>query len=361
MPRVRALAATPDGFGEPQAIAALIDRLLGLPSVVVPAVPGRRELDAGETLDALRAAAPAGARPPAGARLDYRFDLGPDVRVIVLDLVRRDGGSDGIVAPAQPAWLARELAAAGERWVLVVSHQPLSSSRGGEALLELLDRHPRTLAALCGHIHRNQITPRRTAGGGYWLIATASLIDYPQQARALRIRATEGGGAAIETWMLDHVADGGGLGDIARELSYLDAQGGRPQGFAGSAARPQRQALPGAAVTGAAPRNPSRPTSARGSHQPRRPCRETGGRDDDPEQHRLGGPRLRQPSTRSLSATSTSPKRTAGVRPATWTLTRPAGDGDDAGARSRRRARRPRARRGARGRPAVRRRGRRAA
>ncbi len=31
--------------------------------------------------------------------------------------------------------------------------------------------------------------------------------------------------------MLDHVP--GGLGDVSRELSYLDAQGGRPQGFAG--------------------------------------------------------------------------------------------------------------------------------
>ena len=32
--------------------------------------------------------------------------------------------------------------------------------------------------------------------------------------------------------MLDHVPDGG-LADISRELSYLDSQGGRPQGFAG--------------------------------------------------------------------------------------------------------------------------------
>ena len=37
----------------------------------------------------------------------------------------------------------------------------------------------------------------------------------------------------MQTWMLDHVFPGP-HGLIARELSFLDAQGGRPQCFAGS-------------------------------------------------------------------------------------------------------------------------------
>jgi hypothetical protein len=88
------------------------------------------------------------------------------------------------------------------------------------------------VAAIWGHTHRNRITPRRNANGGFWLISTASLVDFPQQARALRVVETERG-VALETWMLDHVSPAGGLGEIARELAYLDAQGGRPQGFAG--------------------------------------------------------------------------------------------------------------------------------
>jgi hypothetical protein len=112
--------------------------------------------------------------------------------------------------------------------VIVVSHQPLASSEGGESLLSLLDAHPRVIAALSGHTHRNLIEPR----AGYWLISTASLIDYPQQARALRVLRTRGGGVAIQTWMLDH-AFRGDLGTISRQLAYLDAQGGRPKGFAG--------------------------------------------------------------------------------------------------------------------------------
>jgi hypothetical protein len=116
--------------------------------------------------------------------------------------------------------------------VIVISHQPLTTSTRGDELLALLDRSQRVIAALSGHVHRNRIEPRVTAAGGYWLISTASLIDYPQQARALRVVATQGGGVAIHTWMLDHVFPGD-LGVISRQLAYLDAQGGRPQGFVG--------------------------------------------------------------------------------------------------------------------------------
>ena len=53
--------------------------------------------------------------------------------MIVLDLVRRDGGSGGIVQAGQEAWLAAELARANGRWGLVVSHQPLTSTTGADS------------------------------------------------------------------------------------------------------------------------------------------------------------------------------------------------------------------------------------
>jgi hypothetical protein len=89
------------------------------------------------------------------------------------------------------------------------------------------------IAALSGHTHRNRIAARATAAGGYWILSTASLIDYPQQGRAVRVLSTTDGGVAIQTWMLDHVFPGA-LGATARQLSYIDAQGGRPKGFVGT-------------------------------------------------------------------------------------------------------------------------------
>jgi hypothetical protein len=225
---------SPDGPLNPGPIDGFITQALAGPTVTVPADPARREMPAGEVIG--RLAASGAVRPRSaedGQRLDYTLDVGPRLRVIVLDLVRRDGGSGGLVGPDQPAWLERQLAAARGRWVIVVSHQPLVGSLGGELLLELLDSSPRVVAALSGHTHRNRIEPRHTAVGGYWLISTASLIDYPQQARGLRVLATGGREVAIQTWMLDHSLPGR-LGGISRGLSYLDAQGGRPNGFAGA-------------------------------------------------------------------------------------------------------------------------------
>jgi 3',5'-cyclic AMP phosphodiesterase CpdA len=210
----------------------LVDSALsgGLPGTTthVAPDPARRELTPEEAIAGLRSASGHGGTGP---RMDYAFDAG-QVRVIVLDTVRRDVGSGGLLAPEQAQWLAAELRRAGQRRVVVVSHQPLTGVDGGQAALDLLDADPHVIAALAGDSHHNRITARHTPTGGYWLVQTAALADYPQQSRMLRIRETAGGGTVIETWMLDTAPDP--LADTARELAYLDAQGGRPQHEAGT-------------------------------------------------------------------------------------------------------------------------------
>ncbi|MDQ6817054.1 MAG: metallophosphoesterase, partial [Actinomycetota bacterium] len=220
---------SPDGPLNPGLVDQFLAQALAGPKVRVPADPFRRQLSATEVVGRLRAAS----RVSAGSELlDYSVDVGRSLRLIVLDLARRGGGSGGVVHSGQPEWLSAQLGRTGKRWVMVVSHQPLVSSEGGPGLLEVLDQHPRVIATIAGHIHRNEIIPRPARGGGYWMITTASLIDYPQQTRAIRLLATAGGGVALQTWMIDHVVPGD-LGEISRQLAYLDAQGGRPRRFAG--------------------------------------------------------------------------------------------------------------------------------
>jgi 3',5'-cyclic AMP phosphodiesterase CpdA len=234
-------SGSPDGPPDPHFVASFIRQALAGPTVKVPADPHRYELAFAEVIERSWAAADArsqakigaSAAAAAGERLDYVRDVGERLRVVVLDIVRRYGGSGGSISPDQPGWLEQQLDDAGDRWVIVVSHQPLARSSGGDQLLAILDRNPRVVATLAGHTHRNKIVPRETAAGGYWLITTCSLIDFPQQCRAIRLHATEGGGVALQTWMLDHI-DNGPLGPISRELSYLDSQGGRPMHFSGT-------------------------------------------------------------------------------------------------------------------------------
>jgi hypothetical protein len=223
---------SPDGPPQPGLVDGFLRQALSAPKVRVRPDHSRRELDSPEVLQRLRAGSGTVEHLGSGPLLDYSVDLGSRLRVVVLDLARRGGGSGGLVHPGQPEWLAGELAGGGGRWVLVCSHQPLVSSEGGEQILALLDRDRRVIAAISGHVHRHRIVARHTPAGGYWLISTASLIDYPQQARAVRVLETAGGGVAIQTWVLDH-AFPGTLGTISRQLAYLDAQGGRPRGFAG--------------------------------------------------------------------------------------------------------------------------------
>jgi hypothetical protein len=172
-----------------------------------------------------------GRAPAGGPTLNYAVDLGPRARALVLDTVDRAGGSRGLLRAAQLEWLRAELATSHGRALLVFSHNPLDNTAGGETALRMLDATPGVVAVVAGNSHRNRIRPR--IEGGYWQISTSSLADFPQQARALRLRETPAG-FALETWMLDH--DGSGLAGVSRELAFLDAQGGRPQGFAGAPA-----------------------------------------------------------------------------------------------------------------------------
>jgi 3',5'-cyclic AMP phosphodiesterase CpdA len=235
LPRRDDAPETPDLRGVP---LDAIERLLagGVPGDAkrVPPDPARRHLRNGELLERLRSATGVAS---SGPRLSYAI-VTAGVRAIVLDTVDRAGGADGVLDAAQARFLERELGRAGDVPVVVVSHHGLDrvGGPGAARARAALDRSADVVAELAGDTHRNEIEPVRTRAGGYWRITTSSLADWPMQGRMLRIVEGDGGARAIETWMVDQ-AGGPGNKDLpgaARELAWVDPQGGRPLGFAGT-------------------------------------------------------------------------------------------------------------------------------
>lgn len=194
--------------------------------------PRRRFLTADEVRASYRAASSPLPAADRGEGLDAIQDLGSRVRLVTLDFVQQGEARGGLVTPEDVAFLQRALRTAGDRWVLVASHDPIDKAEGGAQLLALLDRDPRVVATIAGDTHADRVAPRRSPAGGYWMLQTSSLADYPQQGRALQLRQTAGGGVVLETWMLDTAPSK--LTDISRELAFLDAQGGRTTDRIGS-------------------------------------------------------------------------------------------------------------------------------
>lgn len=99
--------------------------------------------------------------PDAGF-LHYTVEEGP-LRIVALD-THIPGESGGELCAERLAWFEATLATAPERPTLVAMHHPPFSTGlpefdrigldGAEAMGEIVARHPRIEAILCGHIHR---------------------------------------------------------------------------------------------------------------------------------------------------------------------------------------------------------------
>ena len=190
-------------------------------------------MTADEAIAAIGAAAgvTADAAMRRAGRLAYRRTVAAGVELIALDTASRTGGAGGVLPPDELEWLRGALAAAAGSRIVVASPTALEDTAGGEAALALLDAMPGVVAVLSGDTHRNLITPRPTFTGGYWLVRTPSLVDFPQQSRAFRLVALADGRVALDTWLLDHAGDPGapgylGLAGISRELASSTSRAG---------------------------------------------------------------------------------------------------------------------------------------
>ena len=185
----------------------------------------------------------------------FSTDVG-DVRLISLDTVNLNGGWQGSLDEIQFDWLAGQLADAVGRYVVIASHHPsptltndyapVGSGRRvlGAEVVELLLRHRHVIAWMAGHIHHHAALWHGDDARGFWEFTTASIIDWPQQARIVElVRVSDRGRPeiAIVSTIVDHAAGAGwerealadpaGMAAVSRVLAandYRIRDGGSP-------------------------------------------------------------------------------------------------------------------------------------
>ncbi|MFA5892085.1 MAG: TIGR03767 family metallophosphoesterase [Actinomycetota bacterium] len=195
----------------------------------------------------------------------YARNEGNNVRLIVLDSVNPNGYANGSLDAAQMQWLESELISCHSRYltpagdwattgntnrlVILTGHHSLYSMDNpligpvtteprvlGDQVTALLARFPNIVLYVGGHVHENRIVAHPGPDGsyGFWEIATASHIDWPQQSRILELLDNKDSTLSVWVTVFDHVAPaspGTGfdvidLASISRELSYNDPQSG---------------------------------------------------------------------------------------------------------------------------------------
>ena len=174
-----------------------------------------------------------------GSASYYAFSPKRGFRFVALDTVAEGGNPRGNLDNAQYKWLERELDrnsrveltpdgrvirdGGANRLIIVYGHHTLGTldnpkpdedagpcdnggdptcdqdprnsnpihlgNKGPQPLRDLFQRFPNMILYVAGHLHRNAVTPafRRDGQGGFFQVATASHIDYPQQSRLLEI------------------------------------------------------------------------------------------------------------------------------------------------------------------------------
>ena len=224
----------------------------------------------------------------------FRPKPGKSLRFIVLDSIAENGGDGGNIDEEQYQWLEQELdrAQAARERVMVFAHHTLDTMNQppvspfppgdqggnpnpdvhfgtepagpndqrppcptrtgetgapGETIRCQFLRHPAVIAFVAGHEHQNKILPYERdpgagpAEGGFWEVATAAHIDWPQQSRVIDLVDNRDGTLSIFGTLIDHTGtpnpggapaprEGQGmtvdaverLASISRELSFND-------------------------------------------------------------------------------------------------------------------------------------------
>ncbi len=241
----------PPGFDPVANVDAFVptpEAFLSGPSRRVTAEPDRRFLSRRDFVEAhLRIPGRPAGHGFTSENLDrgsayYVHDGFPAVRVVVLDTTNPGGFYEGSVGAAQLSWLEHRLAevharffdrdgslvetGASDRLVVLFSHHGLETmtnptsfpnplepegadvprALAGE-VERLLHRFPNVVLWVNGHTHENRIRPRPDPDGktpGFWDVTTCAVMDWPSQARLVRVEDNGDGTLSILCTMIDH-------------------------------------------------------------------------------------------------------------------------------------------------------------
>lgn len=139
------------------------------------------------------------------------------VKLIVIDSVNEFGGWQGSMDEKQFAWLESEIASSTVP-VVLSSHHPLTLMFNDyapigrrvcrEEIREMLLQYPQIILWLAGHEHRHHVEwiGPKDQKTGFWLVETASHIDWPQQSRTVEIVRSTEGDIFIGLSIVDHIA-----------------------------------------------------------------------------------------------------------------------------------------------------------
>lgn len=146
----------------------------------------------------------------------YSTDIGK-VKLIVMDSVNQFGGWQGSLDEVQFAWLESEIVNSTKP-VVLSSHHPLMLMFNDyapigrrvchEEIQEMLLKYPQVILWLAGHEHRHHVEwigPKEREIG-FWLVETASHIDWPQQSRTVEVVQAADGDIYIGLSVVDHIA-----------------------------------------------------------------------------------------------------------------------------------------------------------
>lgn len=151
----------------------------------------------------------------------YSYDPAPGVRVLMIDTNHPFGAAEGSIDREQLAWLEVQLRAASgpdDPMIIIASHHAspsISNAWGVEPgneletafaaeLLRVIQECPNVVLWLNGHHHHNRVIGHFGPRSRFFEVTTASITDWPTQARMLEIRRLSDGGITITSTMVDH-------------------------------------------------------------------------------------------------------------------------------------------------------------